>query len=161
MKVNIVAIGQRPPQWVTHAYETYAKRFGPNMPIALHQISTPARTKNSNIPQLVKQEGEKMLKTIPPHAYTIALDETGKSFTTNKFAKALESLRHEYQQCYFLIGGPDGLAQPCLDNANAVWSLSELTLPHNLARVLLVEQLYRAYTIMNKLPYHREGKAHE
>ena len=114
------------------------------------------RGKDANAEQLKAREGEQILKAIPAGDRVIALDVRGKSQSTEALAKQLSEWQMSGDNYSLLIGGPDGLSQACLDRAERRWSLSELTLPHPLVRILLAEQLYRAWTITVNHPYHRE-----
>lgn len=155
MKISIIAIGQHMPDWVDHGYQEYAKRLSREMCPQLIEIPLPKRTKNSDINRLLQQEGELMLGAIPSSADIIALDEHGQQSTTVELAQQLDRWRQHGQNPCFLIGGPDGLASACLAKTKQVWSLSKLTLPHPIVRIILIEQLYRALSILNRHPYHR------
>lgn len=143
------------PSWVKQGYEEYAKRFPPSCTLELVEIPAEKRTKQSDINRLIQREGEKILSTIKPNHRVIALDVNGKSWSTTLLAQHLAAWHHEGRNIDLLIGGPDGLANDCLQKAEMKWSLSPLTLPHPLVRILLAEQLYRALTIMQGHPYHR------
>lgn len=156
MKIKIIAIGKRMPSWVTTAYTEYEKRLRHAFQISLHELNLPTRSKNSDLTKLIQQESDNILNVITPTDYVIALDEHGKSWTTTQLATKLEYWQTEQSCLAFLIGGPDGLAADCKQRAQALWSLSHLTLPHPLVRIVLIEQLYRAYSILQGHPYHRE-----
>lgn len=156
MKIKIVAIGKRMPPWITTAYAEYEKRLSHAFQISLHELNLPTRNKNADINKLMQQESDAILNVIAPTDYVIALDEQGKSWTTTQLAMQLDHWQTEQTCVAFLIGGPDGLAAECKQRAQTLWSLSQLTLPHPLVRVLLIEQLYRAYSILQGHPYHRE-----
>jgi 23S rRNA (pseudouridine1915-N3)-methyltransferase len=156
MKIKIIAIGKRMPTWVTTAYEEYAKRLSHNFQINLHEINTPTRTKNADISKLMRKEADDIVGLIDATDFVIALDEHGKQWTTMELAKQLDTWQQAHSTIVFLIGGPDGLATACKNRAQAQWSLSQLTLPHPLVRVVLIEQLYRAHSILQGHPYHRE-----
>lgn len=156
MKIKIVTIGKRMPAWVTSAYEEYTKRLSHQFQITLHEINMPTRTKNSNVAKLMFQEANEILALIESNDYVIALDEHGKSWNTMQLSTQLNTWQSEHHCVVFLIGGPDGLATECKQRAQVQWSLSPLTLPHPLVRVVLIEQLYRAYSILQAHPYHRE-----
>ena len=156
MKIKIIAVGKRMPNWVTTAYEEYAKRLSHHFQISLHEINTPTRTKNADINKLMSKEADEILALIESNDYVIALDEYGKQWTTMELAKQLDTWQQAHSTIVFLIGGPDGLATECKQRAQAQWSLSQLTLPHPLVRIVLIEQLYRAHSILQGHPYHRE-----
>ncbi len=154
MKMHLCAVGRRMPQWVQAGYEEYTKRLAPQWSLQLTEINPPTRNKNSPLEKLKKQEGEKILAHIPDHHSMIALDEHGKPWDTQQLAQNLEAWQGE--PISFIIGGPDGLCQEVLQKASHIWSLSPLTLPHPLVRIVLAEQLYRAKSILAGHPYHRQ-----
>lgn len=143
------------PGWVQTGYLDYAKRFPSSCTLELVEIPAEKRTKNSDIARLIKREGEKMLSLIKPDHRVIALEVNGKSWTTEQLAYHVESWHQSGRNIDLLIGGPEGLATDCLSRADVKWSLSPLTLPHPLVRIVLAEQLYRALTILQGHPYHR------
>lgn len=155
MHIRIIAVGNKMPSWVDAGYQEYAKRF--SLPFSLELIEIPAekRTKNSDIPRIIEREGKKILHVIKPSHRVIALDVKGKGWSTEQLAEQLILWQQEGQPCDFLIGGPDGLSNECLKNSEIKWSLSPLTLPHPLVRIVLAEQLYRSISILQNHPYHR------
>jgi len=147
MRLTIVSVGHKMPDWVATATADYLKRMPTDCSIEIKEIKpelTPAK------------EAVKILAAIPKGSRTIALDERGKDQATQNIATELANWRQEGFDITFLIGGADGLDAELKKNARAIWRLSSLTLPHAMARVLLVEQLYRAWTILQGRPYHRE-----
>lgn len=155
MRVQLVAVGGKMPAWVQQGYAEYAKRLPKELHPKLVELSLGGRGKNSSVTEAIEQEGQQMLAAIPDNHHVVALDVTGKSWSTPELARQLEHWRMLGRDLSLLIGGPDGLAQPCLDRAQQRWSLSPLTLPHPLVRVVLIEQLYRAWTILQNHPYHK------
>lgn len=143
------------PKWTELAFSEYAKRFSREFPLTLTTIPMPKRSHTNSVDRYIAEEGAAMLTAIPPKSITIALDERGKLWNTQELAKQIEHFQNNTPQLNFLIGGPDGLSKVCLEKAHTQWSLSPLTLPHPLVRILLVEQLYRAVSILNNHPYHR------
>ncbi len=135
---------------------TYLRRLVPPLEIVVHEISPAKRSKTKSIPQLKTQEGQELLNRIPEHSHVVALDEQGKTWTSVELAQQLQYWLRLGKPTALLIGGPDGLAKECLQRAQQCWSLSSLTLPHGLARLLVVEQLYRAQSILANHPYHRQ-----
>ncbi len=115
----------------------------------------PQRKSNSNAAVAMKSEGQALLAAVPQGALVIALDQSGKQWSTEGLANKLESWMHEGRDVAFLIGGPDGLSRTCLDNANMCWSLGRGTFPHAMVRVMVAEQLYRAWSVTQNHPYHR------
>lgn len=147
MRLTIITVGHKMPDWVTTATQDYMKRMPADCSIEIKEIKpdlSPAK------------EAVKMSSAIPKGSRIIALDERGKDQTTQQLATQLANWRQEGVDIAFLIGGADGLDTSIKENAQALWRLSSLTLPHAMARVLLVEQLYRAWTILQGHPYHRE-----
>lgn len=143
------------PAWVEQAYDEYAKRMPPENKLKLIEISAAKRNKNSDITRLTQLEGDKMLEQIPKGAKVIALDVLGVSCSTQELATELKSWHACGQDIALLVGGPDGLSNECLKRAQQKLSLSKLTLPHPLVRVVLAEQLYRASSILKGHPYHK------
>ncbi len=143
------------PDWVNAAYEDYAKRLPPQCRLRLREIPAGRRTKGADIGRLVQEEGARQMAAVPAGCRVIALETAGKQMNTQQLAENLESQLARGEDLALLIGGPEGLARACVDKANEVWSLSRLTLAHPLVRVVLAEQLYRAWSIINHLPYHR------
>lgn len=155
MRIRILAIGDKMPQWINEGFLEYRKRFAPPFSLELIEIPAEKRTKQSDIKRLIQYEGEKLIATIKPNHFVIALHVQGKTWDTEILAKKLKDWQNEGRNIDFLIGGPDGLSSDCLQKAELQWSLSALTLPHPLVRVILAEQLYRAITINQNHPYHR------
>ena len=156
MRISIITVGTRMPQWVSQGVEEYSKRLPRELGVDWKELPLAARGKGSKPVQLKVKEGEQILRAIPAADRVVALDVRGKSLSTAALAKELADWQMSGDNYSLLIGGPDGLSQPCLDRAERRWSLSELTLPHPLVRILLAEQLYRAWTITVNHPYHRE-----
>ena len=153
MKITILAVGQKMPKWVAPAYLEYEKRLPTR--VKLIEIAAEKRTKNSQPQTLKDKEAERILKHIQPQDYVIALDERGQTWSTQQLAEQYQTWHDQNHNLCLLIGGPDGLAQTCLSRANATWSLGHLIYPHPLVRIILIEQLYRAYSICTNHPYHR------
>ena len=156
MRISIVAVGTKMPAWVNQAVEDYSRRLPRELNLQWREIPLARRVRDSKPEQLREREGEQILKAIPASDKAIALDVKGKRLSTADLAQQLESWQMSGANYSLMIGGPDGLSQPCLDRADKRWSLSDLTLPHPLVRVLLCEQLYRAWTITVNHPYHRD-----
>jgi len=155
MRVSLIAVGTRMPDWVEAGVAEYRKRLPPEIVFDIREIALSKRGKNADVARAVAQEGEAMLSAIPARDRVVALDVKGKSYSTEQFAALLAEWQMDGDNVSLLVGGPDGLAGACLERAQARWSLSALTLPHPLVRVLVAEQLYRAWTINNNHPYHR------
>ncbi|MEM8562543.1 MAG: 23S rRNA (pseudouridine(1915)-N(3))-methyltransferase RlmH [Pseudomonadota bacterium] len=155
MRISIIAAGNKMPGWVSEAVADYQRRLPKEFNLKWHEVPLAHRARESVAKQLREREGEQLLKAIPSGDRVVALDVKGKRICTEHFAKRLNDWRMSGDNYSFLIGGPDGLGERCLSRAETRWSLSDLTLPHPLVRVLLIEQLYRAWTITINHPYHR------
>jgi len=143
------------PEWVSQGYNEYARRMPPELSLDLVEIPLAHRGKNPDIPRLMQREGEAILSALGPRDRVIALEVGGRNWSTEKLAGQLENWQLDGRDVSFLVGGPDGLADVCRSRADQLWSLSALTLPHPLVRILLAEQLYRAWSVTRNHPYHR------
>ena len=155
MQIHLIAVGTRMPDWINTGFEEYAKRMPRECRLVLHEISPAVRSKSRSTAQIREEEGQRMLAAIPRDALVIALDERGKRRDTQALAQDLEDWLGSGRDVALLVGGADGLAPACRDAAASDWSLSAHTFPHALVRVLLAEQLYRAWTVTRGHPYHR------
>jgi 23S rRNA (pseudouridine1915-N3)-methyltransferase len=155
MQIHLIAIGTRMPEWVNAGYHEYAKRLPPACRLRLHEIAAGKRGKNADIGKILREEGERLLKAVPTGTRVIALERTGRARSTEQLAQALATWLADGRDVAWLVGGPEGLSPPVVAAAEELWSLSPLTLPHPLVRVLLAEQLYRAWSLLHNLPYHR------
>ena len=147
MRLTIIAVGHKMPSWVSTAYQEYSKRLPSDCAVELKELkpdSSPAK------------EAVKIVAVIPKNTLVIALDEHGKDFTTQDIAIQLKQWREIGKDVVFLIGGANGLDASLKSKETLIWRLSSLTLPHAMARLVLIEQLYRAWTILQGHPYHRE-----
>lgn len=157
MNLHLLAVGQRMPAWVSEGYDEFARRLPHECSLKLIEIPAEKRGKNADVSQLMHKEGERMLAAIPKRAQVIALEVTGKPWSTEELAQQLQNWLRSGDDVALLVGGPDGLDPRCLERATQRWSLSKLTLPHPLVRIVVAEQLYRAWTILKGHPYHRGG----
>lgn len=155
MKIRILAVGQKMPAWVNEGVTTYLKRFPREYRLEIQEIPAGQRGKNADLAQAMKREAEAILARIDADEHVIALEVKGQAWSTQALADQFEHWHMQGQNLVFLIGGPEGLDASCRQRANQLWSLSNLTLPHPLVRVLLAEQLYRAWSITQGHPYHR------
>jgi 23S rRNA (pseudouridine1915-N3)-methyltransferase len=155
MRLLVVAVGQRVPDWAQAAWDDYAKRFPPEMRLELKAVKTEARA-SKTLPALLAAERERIEAAIPRGARIVALDERGTALTTLALAGKLKDWQLENDVVALVIGGPDGLDPAFRQAAHERIRLSDLTLPHAMVRVLLAEQLYRAWSIHTGHPYHRE-----
>jgi 23S rRNA (pseudouridine1915-N3)-methyltransferase len=144
------------PQWVREAYDDYARRLKPRLPVTLTELPSARRTAAGDDQRAVTDEGRRLVNAIRRDDYVVALDERGRQRSTMELSIWLGDRLREGRDTSLLIGGPDGFAPEVLQRAQESWSLSRMTLPHALVRVLLIEQLYRAVTILDGHPYHRE-----
>ena len=143
------------PGWVNEAWSDYARRFPPNLTLELKEVRAPKRTRNTDIDAARKVEGDALQAAVPVGALCVALDGRGSQWSTEDLARRLGNWMQEGRDVVFMIGGPDGLAPECRRRANLTWSLGKGTYPHALVRVLVAEQLYRAWSITQNHPYHR------
>lgn len=143
------------PDWVAAGYREYARRMPRECDLRLAEISPHRRTRGSDAARARTVEGERILSAVPGSARLVALDRGGRQWSTEQLALELEGWLSSGEDVALMIGGPDGLSTECLDAARQRWSLSELTLPHPLVRVVVAEQLYRAWSILRNHPYHR------
>lgn len=155
MKLHVLAVGDRVPRWVNDACADYQQRFPPHCPLLIRALATPRRGRNPDITRLKDKEFQSLSACYPKGAPIIALEESGRAWTSDGLARRLENWMQTEKDVGFVIGGPDGLAPAALETAGEQWSLSPLTLPHALVRVIVVEQLYRALSILEDQPYHR------
>ena len=155
MRILLIAVGSKMPAWVTQGYEEYARRMPAEC--SLHLIEVPAgkRGKGVDLSRIMQQEGAQTLAAVPRGAKVIAMDVKGRAWSTEELAKQMDGWRHEGRDIALLVGGPEGLAPECLEQAEQRWSLSNMTLPHPVVRIVIAEQLYRAWSILSNHPYHR------
>ena len=156
MRIYLIAVGTRMPGWVRSGYDEYARRLPRSTPLELTEVSAGPRRKGSSPSKAKEAEGKRMLAALPQGAHVVCLDERGIEWSTRELARQLDHRRLEGSDLALLVGGPDGLAPSCLERCHSRWSLSPLTLPHGLVRVVVAEQLYRAWSLLNHHPYHRD-----
>ncbi len=156
MKLFVLAVGHRMPAWVTAGFDEYAKRMPREMPLLLKELKPAQRSSSADVARWLGSEAGRINEAVPAGARRVVLDEHGRGFATRRLAEYLERWRGEGRDLAFVIGGADGLAPAVKEGADLLWSLSPLTLPHGLVRVILAEQLYRAASLLANHPYHRE-----
>ncbi len=156
MKILIVAVGTRVPRWVDEGCRDYTRRLRGGWSLELVEVPSAPRRARSPTPRMVEEEGDRLLAALPARATVVALDEKGVALTSAGLAKRLAGWRGDGAPLALMIGGPDGLSPRCLARATLRWSLSPLTMPHALVRVVVAEQIYRAWSILHRHPYHRE-----
>lgn len=157
MKLRILAVGTKMPGWVDAAFDEYAKRMPREARIELVEIKPEKRAGGKTVPQMQEAERTRIEAALPAGAELVALDERGEQLSTLQLADCMKGWLQGGRDVAFVIGGADGLDDTLRRRAGRLWSLSRLTLPHGLVRVMLAEQLYRAMTVIQNHPYHREG----
>ena len=159
MRFVVVAVGQRMPAWVDAGFDDYARRMPRESALGLVEIKPQSRAEKGEdargIERVIEAEGKRISAALPNDAYTVALDERGRAFTTAELARRIDGWKMDAHDVAFVIGGADGLTPRLKREADLMWSLSALTLPHALVRVIVAEQLYRAVSILRNHPYHR------
>ncbi len=143
------------PRWVQEGVEEYRKRIENDLGFSVIEVPLVKRTSSQTVEQCVQKEGAALIGRLQRGDFVVALEVTGKVLDTPALARRIDELRLEGRNLSLLVGGPDGLSPDCLSRANETWSLSALTIPHPLVRILLTEQLYRASSILKGHPYHR------
>jgi len=156
MHIHILAVGQKMPAWVSSGYDEFIKRLPKEFTPILKEIPPGRRSKNSDLKRAIAEESERLLQAIPKDCTVIALDENGKAWTTRQLADQMSDWTSSGLDVALIIGGPDGLSREVKQRADKTWSLSALTLPHALVRVVLAEQLYRGWSLITNHPYHRD-----
>ncbi|TLY48296.1 MAG: 23S rRNA (pseudouridine(1915)-N(3))-methyltransferase RlmH [Gammaproteobacteria bacterium] len=156
MIIHLIAVGTKCTRWAKTGFQDYQKRLPVECKLNLMPIPLSKRSKNSEIFKHIAEEEKKILAAIPKRSRIIALDVQGQMWNTQQLAQSLQQWQLERQDVSLLIGGPDGLGDNCRKKAEHIWSLSPLTLPHALVRIVVAEQLYRAWSLLNNHPYHRE-----
>ena len=156
MRLRLIAVGTRPPPWVRQAYEEYSQRLGQQLKLELIEIEPGPRSLGKSPAKAIGAEARKILSQVREQEFVVVLDERGRELTTRALSDWLSRRMQAGRDLAFLIGGPDGFAPEVLSRADLTLSLSRLTLPHALVRVVLAEQLYRALSILSHHPYHRD-----
>jgi len=149
-------VGTRPPAWVREAYADYTRRLGSRLKLTLVEIAPGPRSAGQSPRKAIEAEARKLLTALRPDEWVVALDEHGTEMSTRELAEWLDGRMREGRNLAFVIGGPDGFAAEVVARSDVSLSLSRLTLPHALVRVVLAEQLYRAMSILTRHPYHRD-----
>ncbi len=155
MRIKLIAVGSRMPRWVEEGWQEYAKRMPAELAVDLVEIPLNTRGKNADVARLIRQEGEAMLARVQPGERIVTLEVEGKPWSTGQLARELERWRLDSRTVNLMVGGPEGLAPEVCARSEQRWSLSPLTLPHPLVRILVGEQLYRAWTVISGHPYHK------
>lgn len=155
MKIKLIVIGKKMPDWIQTGINHYQKQLPASLNFELITLDAQKR-KGKNINQIKELEGELLIKASQGSSHVIAFDEHGKQNTTKEIAQSVKNWQEDGGAISLLIGGADGLSDACKQHAHQLWGLSNLTLPHSMARLLAVEQIYRAHSLLSNHPYHRE-----
>jgi 23S rRNA (pseudouridine1915-N3)-methyltransferase len=155
LRLKLVVASNRQPDWIDRGTDEYAKRIRGRCALEVVAVPLARRTASTPVERALREEGERMLAAVPPGAHVVALLENGKPWSTSELAAKLETWMQRGAPVAFLVGGPDGLSDECVARANERWSLSNLTLPHGLVRIVVAEALYRAWSLLENHPYHR------
>lgn len=155
MRIRLIAVGTKMPAWVEQGWQEYVKRLPREISLELVEIPLGTRTKSSSTATAIAKESDAILQAIGANDKVIALEVKGKDWSTEQLSDQLAHWQMDGDNVSLLVGGPDGLSDACRSRAQVHWSLSRLTLPHPLVRVLLAEQVYRAWTILANHPYHK------
>jgi 23S rRNA (pseudouridine1915-N3)-methyltransferase len=156
MKLTVLAVGQKQPGWVNAGFEEYASRMPSELPLQLIVIKMEKRSASTSVERLLQVETKRLRAALSKRARSVVLDERGEAWSTRDLADRLRDWIEQGRPVSFMVGGPDGIANELKHSADDMFSLSRLTLPHGLARVVLAEQLYRAASLLAGHPYHRE-----
>jgi 23S rRNA (pseudouridine1915-N3)-methyltransferase len=155
MIIHLIAIGDKMPAWISQGYAEYAKRLPHSCQLRLSEIPPGKRGKQTDLKRIVEEEGRRMLNAVPKNCLIIALEVNGKAWSTAQLSENMHHWLHDGRDIALLVGGPEGLSMEARQAAQITWSLSPLTLPHPLVRVIVSEQIYRAWSLLNNHPYHR------
>ena len=155
MLVNLICVGTKMPDWVSKGYEEYAKRLNRDIQLKLIELELAKRSKNSSVENIKSDEAKRILQAVPKNNLIVVLDVKGNDWSTEKLSTRLDNWLHSGKDVSLIVCGPDGLAQTLIQTADEKWSLSKLTLPHPMVRIVITEQLYRAWSMLNNHPYHR------
>ena len=155
MRIKLIAVGGKMPGWVNSGFNEYAKRLPHELKLEVIEVPLGQRGKGADIQRAIAKESRQLLAAIEEKDQVVALDVKGSAWSTEQLAQKLSEWQMSGTNVALLVGGPDGLSPDCLQRAGQSWSLSKLTFPHPLVRVVVAEQLYRAWTLLNNHPYHR------
>lgn len=155
LKITLITLGNKMPDWVVKGSNDYAKRFNDGIQLKIIEIPLIRRSKATDLNRILEKESSLIKEALPNGAHLIALDIEGKSFSSEELATKITQLQQRTSHLCFIIGGPEGLSNDILTLCHERWSLSKLTLPHPLVRIIVLETLYRAWSIINNHPYHK------
>jgi 23S rRNA (pseudouridine1915-N3)-methyltransferase len=155
LKLELITLGNKPPGWVSEGVEEYRRRMPRECSVTVTALTMARRGKRVDVMKVKEQEAQKIMGASQPDAYRVVLDVRGRIWSTEELARKMNRWLADYPLVQFVVWGPDGLTDQVVDQADAVWSLSRLTFPHFLVPLMIVEQLYRAWTLTQGHPYHR------
>ena len=155
MQIQLITVGTKMPSWVQQGYEAYAKRLPRECELVLKEIPASKRAKNADIAKIISEEGERIFSSMLPNSHLVILDLGGKCWSTQDLSTALVRWQHLGQHVALVVGGADGLDNTLKVKAKESWCLSNLTFPHPLVRIIIAEQIYRAWSLLQNHPYHR------
>jgi len=155
MQIHLIAVGEKMPQWVQQGYTEYARRLPAECALRLVEVPAGKRGKNADIARILRDETSRLLDAVPRGTRRIALEVGGRTWSTEQLSQQLDAWMQDGRDVALLVGGPEGLGDAAREAADQQWSLSPLTLPHPLVRIVVAEQIYRAWSILHNHPYHR------
>jgi len=156
MHIHLIAVGKNMPSWVSQGFDEYSRRMPVSCGMQLTEITAGKRGKGADIQRALEHEGERLLAAIPKGCLVIVTDVQGTQWSTEQLAIKMQDWMQQGRDIAVLVGGPEGYSESVRDRADVLWSLSMLTMPHPMVRVVLAEQLYRAHSIIMNHPYHRQ-----
>jgi len=156
MRIHLISVGRKMPDWVQQGVQEYARRLPAEYKFTLHEVAPVVRNKSITTDKAKREEADRIRRIIPAQAYIVCLDEHGKHWNTRQLATQLDDWQQSVRDLALIIGGADGIDADFLAAARQKWSLSNLTFPHGMVRVMVIEQLYRAWSLLQGHPYHRD-----
>ncbi|HSR63605.1 MAG TPA: 23S rRNA (pseudouridine(1915)-N(3))-methyltransferase RlmH [Gammaproteobacteria bacterium] len=156
MKLVLITVGKKMPDWVNTAFSEYNKRLPAELNLHVVEVIPAKRNKSTTVAAVMKEEMQRIQAALPRGAIKVVLDENGRQLSSTGLSKKIDNWQQEGRDIALIIGSADGLDDDLLESADFSWSLSSLTLPHALVRVIVAEQIYRAWSILSNHPYHRE-----
>jgi 23S rRNA (pseudouridine1915-N3)-methyltransferase len=158
VQIHLITVGRRPPAWVEQGYQEFARRLPARWGLRTARVEGRRLSGSAPPSALVEEQGQRLLSCVPEGSHVVALEVEGEPWTTEELARRIQAwLAAGQRHVALLIGGPEGLSAACRERADESWSLSRLTLPHAMVRLIVAEQLYRAWSLLNHHPYHRSG----
>lgn len=155
MRIKLISVGSRMPGWVEEGYKEYSRRLGQDIKLELVEIPLSRRSKGADLKRLQEKEAGQMLASVGQGDLVVTMEIKGKAWSTEQLADKMGDWLHSGRNVSLLVGGPEGLHPGCMAQADLRWSLSPLTLPHPMVRVIVAEQVYRAWSILQNHPYHK------